>query len=194
MQPLLGVRHHESTNGARTRGGQAKAERMIKLLNDALAGEMINILCYRSRYVMTAGICSRHRQAQFLEYVAEKRADVDQLAERIVQLGGRPDVSPERLISRTYAEYVEVDSVGRTLAVDLFAERIAIERYREMIVSLGAEDLTTQQILEMMLAAKDARAESLVSLVRDCTSEREMYGTASPSAVCAQRWVQKEDL
>ena len=186
MQPLPGVRHHESTNGARTRGGQAKAERMIKLLNDALAAEMINILCSRSQYLLTGVIRSRHMQAQFLESVAETQAHADHLAERIVQLGGRPDVSPERLISWTHAAYVEVDSGGGMFAVDLSAERIAIEHYREKTVSLGAKNLANQQVLEMVLALEDAQAESLVSCVRDCTSESEIEVTARPSASCAQ--------
>ena len=159
---------------------------MIGLLNDALATEIINILRYRDQYFMTPSTSSRHMKAQFLEHVAEEWAHADQLAERIVELGGRPDVSPERLISRTHAEYVEVDSVGRMFAVDLFAERIAIERYRERTVSLGAEDLTYQQVLEMMLAPKDAHAESLISLVKNCTSEKEIYVTTSPNASCAQ--------
>lgn len=151
MQPLTGVRHHEGTDSARTRGGQAKAESMIKLLNDALAREIINTLCSRYQYFMTAGNRSRHRQAQFLEHVVEAQGHADHLVERIVQLGGRPDVSPERLISLTDAAYVEVDSVGRMFAVDLFTARSAIEHYREMTVSLGAAELTSQQVLEMRL-------------------------------------------
>lgn len=187
MEPLPGVRHHEGTDGARTRAGQANAESMIRLLNDALAREIIGILLYRYQYfMMTAGISSRHMKAQFLKHVAEKQPQADHLAERIVQLGGRPDVSSERLISWTHAEYVEVDSVGRMFAVDLSAERIAIEHYREMTVFLGADDLTTQQILEMMLVPEEAQAESLVSCVRDCTSEGEIDVTALPSASCAQ--------
>ncbi|GKS63947.1 bacterioferritin [Nitrospira sp.] len=159
---------------------------MIKLLNDALATEIINILCSRYQYFMIAGNRSRHRQAQFLEHVAEAQAQADHLAERIVQLGGRPDVSPERLISRTQAEYVDVDSVGRMFAVDLSTERIAIEHYCEMTVFLGAAGLTSQQVLSMMLGRKDTSAESRASLVRDCTFEREIYVTASPSASCVQ--------
>lgn len=187
MQPLPSVRHHEGTNGARTSGGQANAESMINLLNDVLATEIIGILCYKRQYDMTAGIPSRHMQAQFFEHVTEGQAHADHLVERIVQLGGRPDVSPERLISRTHAEYyVEVDSVGRMLAVDLFAERIAIEHYRKMTVSLGVADLTTQQVLELMLGQEDAYAESRASLVNDCTSEGEIDGTALPGASCAQ--------
>ena len=186
MQPLPGVRHHKSSDGARSRGGQAKAESMIKLLNDALATEIINILCSRYQYFMTAGNRSRHRQAQFLEQVGEAQGHADHLVERIVQLGGRPDVSPERLISRTQAAYVGVDAVGRMFAVDLFAERIAIEHYREMTVSLGAEELTSQQVLAMMLGRKDTSAESRASLVRDCTSEGESDDTALSGASCVQ--------
>jgi len=186
MQPLPGVRHHKSPDGARTRGGQAKAESMIKLLNDALATEIINILCSRYQYFMTAGNRSRHMQAQFLEHVVEAQGHADHLVERIVQLGGRPDVSPERLISLTYAAYVELDSVGRMFAVDLFTERIAIEHYREMTVSLGAAELTFQQVLEMILAPEDVRVESLASLVRDCTSEGEIDVTALSGASCVQ--------
>ena len=167
---------------------------MIKLLNDALAIEMITILRYWYQYFMSTGICAHHSQAQVLGHVVEVQERADQLVERIVQLGGRPDVSPERLMSRTHAEYVEVDSVGRMFAVDLFAERIAIEHYRAMTVFLGAEDLTNQQVLELMLGPEDAYAESRASLVRDGTSEKESSVTASPRASCAPGRMQKEDL
>jgi len=174
MQPLPGARHHEGPDCVRTNGDQTKAESLIKLLNDALAREIISLLRYWYQYFMSAGICARHRQAQFLGHVVEVQGHADQLAERIVQLGGRPDVFPERLMSRTRAGYVKVDSVGRMFAGDLFAERIAIEHYRAMTVSLGVADLTTQQIVEMILAQEESHAESLVSLARDGTSERDL--------------------
>ncbi|GKS63272.1 hypothetical protein YTPLAS72_05760 [Nitrospira sp.] len=81
---------------------------------------------------------------------------------------------------------MEVDSGGGMFAVDLSAERIAIEHYREKTVSLDAKNLANQQVLEMVLALEGAQAESLVSCVRDCTSEREIEVTALPSASCAQ--------
>ncbi|MDH5739687.1 MAG: ferritin-like domain-containing protein [Nitrospira sp.] len=170
MQPLLGVRHHESTNGARTRGGQAKAERMIKLLNEALATEIICILRYKRHYFMTAGISSRRAKAKFLQHVAEEQAHAVQLAERIVQLGGELDLPAAELLNRNHAEHVEGDSVEEMITADLIAERIAIDSYRDMIASIDADDPTTRQVMERILAQEEEHAEALADLLRDCAS------------------------
>jgi bacterioferritin len=145
---------------------KAKAETVIRLLNEALATEIICILRYKRHYFMTAGISARHVKTKFLQYVTEERVHADQLAERIVQLGGKPDLSPERLLSRSQSEHVEGDSLAEMITADLLAERISIDSYRAMIVFIGASDPTTRQVLEQILAQEEAHAENLAALLR----------------------------
>ena len=148
-----------------TLGCKANAETVIRLLNEALATEIISIHRYKRHYFMTAGIRSRHVKAKFLQHMTEERAHADQLVECIVQIGSEPDLSPERLLSRSQAEHVEGDSLTEMITADLLAERSAIDSYRAMIASIGAHDPTTPLILEQILAQEEAHAENLVGLL-----------------------------
>lgn len=150
-----------------TSGYKANAETVIRLLNDALATEIICILRYKRHYFMTAGINSRHVKAKFFQHVIEEQAHADQLAERIVQLGGKLDLSPERLLNRSHAEHIEGDSLVEMVTADLIAERIEIDGYRGMIASIGADDPMTRQVLERILAQEEDHAENLAGLLRD---------------------------
>ncbi|MDI3463478.1 MAG: hypothetical protein OJF50_002299 [Nitrospira sp.] len=149
-----------------TLGCKANAETVIRLMNEALATEIICILRYKRHYFMTAGIRSRHVKAKFLQHMTEERAHADQLVECIVQMGSEPDLSPERLLSRSHAEHVEGDSLTEMITADLLAERISIDRYRAMIAALGAYDPTTRQVLEQILAQEETHAENLAGLLR----------------------------
>ncbi|TKB62065.1 MAG: ferritin-like domain-containing protein [Nitrospira sp.] len=104
---------------------------------------------------------------EFLQYVAEEQGHADLLAERIVQLGGKPDLSTERLLIRSHGEHVEGDSLVEMITADLLAERISIDSYRAMIASIGDDDPTTRQIVERIPAQEEAHAENLAGLVRD---------------------------
>jgi bacterioferritin len=150
-----------------TLGCKSNAETVIRLLNEALATEVICILRYKRHYFMTVGMSTRPVKATFLQYVAEEQAHADQLVERIVQLGSKPDLSHERLLSRSHAEHVEGDSLAEMIAADLVAERTSIASYRAMIASIGDDDPTTCEVLKRILAQEEAHAESLASLVRD---------------------------
>ena len=150
-----------------TAGCKAKAETVVRLLNEALATEVICILRYKRHYFMTAGVSGWRVKAKFLQYVAEEQVHADLLAERIVQLGGTPDLSPERLLIRSHAEHVEGDSLVEMITADLVAERISIDSYRAMIVSIGDDDPTTRQIVERILAQEEAHAENLAGLLRE---------------------------
>jgi len=152
---------------AMTSGYKANAVTVIRLLNEALATEVICILRYKRHYFMTAGIGARFAKAKFLQHVTEEQAHADQLAERIVQLGGKPELSHERLLSRSHAEHVEGDSLAEMITADLVAERTSIASYRAVIASIGDDDPTTCQVLERILAQEEAHAENLASLVRD---------------------------
>ena len=167
MQVLASERHKEVKDGAMVLGGKPNAETVIRLLNDALATEIICILRYKRHYFMTAGVNVHPVKARFLQHVAEERAHADQLAERIVQLGGKPELSLVRLLNRSHAEHIEGDSLVEMIIADLMAERIVIEDYRTMIASIGTDDPTTIQVLEGILAQEEAHAENLACLLRD---------------------------
>lgn len=158
-------------DGAMTAGYKAKVETVIKLLNEALATEIVCVLRYKRHYFMASGINSLSVKAEFLQHVIEEQAHADQLAERIVQLGGEPDLSPEGLLNRSHSEYVEGDSLVEMITEDLIAERIAIDSYREMIAYVGTDDPTTRRVLEGILAQEEEHAEDLASLLKDLGSK-----------------------
>ena len=153
--------------GAMTSGYKAKAETVIKLLNDALATEIVCVLRYKRHYFMATGISSLTVKGEFLQHATEEQAHADQLAERIVQLGGEPNLSPEEMLNRSHSEYGEGESLVEMITEDLIAERIAIESYREMIAYLGTDDSTTRRLLERILAQEEEHAEDLAGLLND---------------------------
>ena len=161
-----GARQHIE-NGAVTSGYKADTETIIKLLNEALATEIVCVLRYKRHYYSTHGIRAKFVSAEFLEHAQEEQAHADQIAERIVQLGEDPDLNPATLLSRSHSEYDEATSLRQMLEADLFAERIAIESYREMISFIGTRDPTSRRMLESILAQEEEHAEDLVDLLED---------------------------
>ena len=153
-------------DGAMTAGYKAKVETVIRLLNEALATEIICVLRYKRHYFMASGINSLSVKGEFLQHATEEQVHADQLAERIVQLGGEPNFSPEGMLSRSHSEYVEGDSLVEMITEDLVAERIAIDSYREMITYVGTDDPTTCNLLEGILAQEEEHAEDLASLLK----------------------------
>jgi bacterioferritin len=153
-------------DGAMTAGYKAKVETVINLLNEALATEIVCVLRYRYHYFTATGISSLSVKGEFLEHANEEQAHADQLAERIVQLGGEPNLSPDGLLSRSHSEYVEGESLVEMITEDLIAERIAIDSYREMVTYVGTDDPTTRRVLEGILAQEEEHAEDLVSLLK----------------------------
>src|SRR5258708_37100382 len=145
-------KHNE--NGAVTEGYTADRETVVKLLNEALATELVCVLRYKRPYFMAAGINAESVAAEFLQHANEEQGHADLIAQRIVQLGGEPNFSPEGLASRSHAEYVEGTDLVDMIKEDLVAERIAIDSYREMINYLGNDDPTTRRMLEGILAMK----------------------------------------
>jgi len=154
-------------DGAMTAGYKAKAETVITLLNEALATEIVCVLRYKRHYFMATGLSSLSVKGEFLQHAAEEQVHADQLAERIVQLGGEPNLSPEGLLSRSHSEYVEGTSLVEMITEDLIAERIAIDSYREMITYVGTDDPTTRKVLEAILAQEEEHAEDLASLLKE---------------------------
>ena len=159
-------------DGAMTAGYKAKVETVLALLNDALATETVCVLRYRRHYFMATGISSLSIKGEFLQHAIEEQAHADKLAERIVQLGGEPNLSPDGLLNRSHSEYVEGASLAEMITEDLIAERIAIDSYRELITYVGMDDFTIRTFLEWILAQEEEHAEDLVSLLKELGQHR----------------------
>jgi bacterioferritin len=151
--------------GAVTSGYAAERENVIKMLNEALATELVCVLRYKRHYFMATGIHAAPVAAEFLQHATEEMSHADLIAKRIIELRGEPNFSPDGLAARSHAEYIEGDSLTSMIKEDLVAERIAIESYREMIAYLGDKDPTTHRMLEGILASEEEHAEDLSSLL-----------------------------
>ena len=151
--------------GAMTQGYKADRDTVVKLLNEALATEIVCVLRYKRHYFMASGINSEAAAAEFLEHANDEQGHADQIAQRITQLGGEPDLNPAGLLTRSHAEYVEGNSLVEMIREDLVAERIAIDSYRDMVSYLGTNDPTTRRLMESILAVEEEHADDLVNLL-----------------------------
>ena len=151
--------------GAVTAGYGGDAEAVCKVLNDALATEIVCVLRYKRHYYMASGIHSESVKAEFLEHANEEQQHADAISERIVQLGGAPDLNPAGLVSRSHAEYVEGTTLRDMIREDLIAERIAIDSYREIARWLQGKDSTTRKLMEEILAKEEEHAEDMSTLL-----------------------------
>ncbi|HEX9443278.1 MAG TPA: ferritin-like domain-containing protein [Candidatus Binatia bacterium] len=151
--------------GAVTPGYSADRDNVVKLLNEALATEIVCVLRYKRHYYMASGLDAQAAADEFLQHAGEEQGHADQVAERIVQLGGEPNFNPEGLLTRSHAEYVEGNSLVEMIREDLVAERIAIDSYREMVRYLGDDDPTTRRLMEGLLAVEEEHADDLVNLL-----------------------------
>ncbi len=152
--------------GAVTPGYAADRPTVLNMLNEALATELVCVLRYKRHYFMAKGIHSESVKAEFLEHAEQEMAHADQIAKRIVELGGEPNFSPDGLSGRSHAEYIEADSLEGMIKENLVAERIAIESYREMIAYLDQRDPTTHRMLKDILAMEEEHADDLASLMQ----------------------------
>ena len=166
--------------GAVTTDYGADRGAVIALLNEALATELVCVLRYKRHYAMAQGPHSAAAKTEFAEHAAEELGHADQIAERIVQLGGAPDYSPDGLADRSHAEYVEGTSLREMLREDLVAERVAIESYREMIAFVAGKDPTTRRMLEEILAVEEEHAEDIASLMFVGNNAPDAPGSESP--------------
>jgi bacterioferritin len=157
--------HIES--GAVTEGYRGNRETVIKLLNEALATEIVCVLRYKRHYFMAQGIHADPIAQEFLQHANEEQGHADEIAGRIVQLGGSPNFSPEGLLSRSHSEYVEGQNLLDMIKEDLIAERVAIDSYTEMIRYVGDDDITTRRMLEGILAVEEEHADDLASFLAD---------------------------
>ena len=151
--------------GAVTQGYKGNRENVIKILNEALATELVCVLRYQRHYFMASGIHAEAVAQEFLEHAGEEQAHADKIAERITQLGGAPDFNPASLTNRSHSQYVEGTSLVDMIREDLVAERIAIDSYREIVEYLGANDPTSRRIMEEILAVEEEHADDLAKLI-----------------------------
>jgi bacterioferritin len=153
--------------GAVTDAYRADRETVIKLLNEALATEIVCVLRYKRHYFMAQGIHADPIAQEFLQHANEEQGHADQIAGRIVQLGGAPNLNPDGLLMRSHSEYVEGQNLVDMIREDLIAERVAIDSYTEMIRYIGEDDYTTRRMLEGILAVEEEHADDLSSFLAD---------------------------
>ena len=155
----------EIEEGAVTPGYKADRENVLRLLNIALATEIVCVLRYKRHYFMATGIYAQPVADEFLVHANEEQAHADQLCVRIRQLGGAPNLNPDGILSRSHTQYVEGDNLTDMIRENLIAERIAIESYSEMIRYVGADDPTTRRVLEVILAQEEEHADDMADLL-----------------------------
>jgi len=169
IQTLRRRAREHIAEGAVTPGYHADRDVVLRLLNEALATEIICTLRYKRHYYMAQGIHAESVASEFLEHAQEEQQHADQIAERITQLGGAPDFSPDGLATRSHAEYVEGSTLEEMIREDLVAERIAIDSYREMISYFGQEDPTSRRLMEEILAKEEEHADDMAKLLEGLT-------------------------
>ncbi len=152
-------------DGAVTQGYGADPEKVVAVLNEALATEIVCVLRYKRHYFMAQGIHAQAVAQEFLEHANEEQGHADRIAERITQLGGAPDFNPKGLASRSHSEYVEGTSLVDMIREDLVAERIAIDSYGEIVRFLGDRDVTSRRMMEEILENEEQHADDLNKLL-----------------------------
>ena len=148
-------------DGAVTPAYGPHRDAIVKLLNDSLATELVCVLRYKRHHFMATGLSSPAIADEFLVHANEESAHADRIAKRIVQLGGEPDFSPATLLARSHADYDDSNDLRTMIRVNLVAEHIAVEIYRQMITLVADKDPTTRRLLEDILADEEEHADEL---------------------------------
>lgn len=167
-------------DGAITPDYEINPKDAVGILNAALATEIICVLRYRYHYFMASGINSAAVAEEFFQHANEEQQHADRIAERIKQLGGKPEMNPAVITKNSHSEYVEGSTLTEMIKEDLIAERIAIESYREMINYFGDKDPTSRRMLEEILAVEEEHADELADLLfaTNPESDRKVAATA----------------
>ena len=165
IQELRRRAREHMEQGAVTASYRADREVVIRILNEVLATEIVCVLRYKRHYYMATGIHAQGVAEEFLEHAKEEQEHADIVAERITQLGGEPNFSPEGLLMRSHSEYVEGHTLVEMIKEDLVAERIAIESYSEMIRYFGEKDPTTRRLMEEILSNEEEHADDMKTLI-----------------------------
>jgi bacterioferritin len=165
IQELRDRARRHIQEGAVTENYRADRTTVVRVLNEALATEIVCVLRYKRHHYMASGIHAQAVAAEFLEHANEEQQHADQIAERITQLNGEPNFDPEGLATRSHSEYVEGTTLLDMIREDLVAERVAIESYAEIIRYLGNDDPTSRRLMEQILAKEEEHAEDLKTLL-----------------------------
>jgi bacterioferritin len=152
--------------GAVTENYKADRKAVLKVLNEVLATEMVCMLRYKRHYFMAAGIDAEAIKAEFLQHANEEQQHADWVATRITQLNGAPNFNPEGLATRSHSEYQEGENLVEMIKEDLYAERIAIESYAEIVRWIGGDDPTTRKLIEDILKVEEEHADDLKNMLQ----------------------------
>jgi len=152
-------------DGAVTEAYKADRAKVIEVLQEVLATEIVCVLRYKNHYFMAQGIHANPIAAEFLEHAKEEQDHADEVAGRICELGGNPNLDPAGLATRSHAEYREVHGLEEMITEDLVAERVAIETYNEIVRWLGQDDPTTRRMMERLLAVEEKHADDLAKFL-----------------------------
>ncbi len=152
-------------DGPITNAYTADREKVVKLLNEALATELVCVLRYKRHFFMARGINAESVAEEFLEHAHEEQEHADRIAMRITQLNGEPDMNPDVLSKRSHSQYVEGKDLVDMIKEDLVAERIAIDSYKQMILYINENDPTTRRMLEEILEKEEEHADDLANLL-----------------------------
>lgn len=161
-------------DGAVTDSYKGDRKTVLRVLNEALATEIVCVLRYKRHHYMAKGIHSQAVAEEFLEHAAEEQEHADMIAERITQLDGEPNFNPDGLLTRSHSEYVEGESLVDMIKEDLVAERIAIESYSEIIRYLADNDPTSRRLMEEILAKEEEHAEDMKTLLETIAREEKL--------------------
>jgi bacterioferritin len=165
MQMIRERARQHIDEGAMTAGYRADRDTVVRILNEALATEIVCVLRYKYHYYAASGMHSQAVKAEFLEHANEEQAHADAIAERITQLDGKANFNPDGLLTRSHADYAEGQDLVDMIKEDLVAERIAIDTYRDIVNYLGTDDPTTRRLMEEILAQEEEHAEDMASLL-----------------------------
>lgn len=168
-------------NGAVTENYKGDRKTVIKVLNEALATELVCVLRYKRHYYMATGIHANAVAEEFLEHSHEEQQHADKIAERITQLDGAPDFNPSTLAARSHSQYAEGTSLVDMIREDLIAERIAIDSYNEIIRYLGDNDITTRRLMEEILAKEEEHADDMKSLIETVSEYEKRFEESKKS-------------
>ena len=145
----------------------ADRDKVVEVLNEALATEIVCVLRYKRHYYMADGLNAGPVADEFLQHANEEMGHADQIALRITQLQGAPNFNPEGITDRSHAEYVEGSTLVEMIKENLIAERIAIESYSEIVRYLGNDDVTSRRMMEGILAVEEEHADDLLNILSD---------------------------
>ena len=187
----------EINEGAVTPDYGLDKDKVCKILNEALATEIVCVLRYKFHYFMASGLHKEGVAAEFLQHSQEEQAHADQIAERIKQLGGKPEMNPAVVAQRAHSEYVEGESLVDMIKENLVAERIAIQTYREMVRYFGDKDPTTRVMMEGILAMEEEHADDMADLlyaVNPTTEETTKLANPDEVAIKGEKVTVENDL